>query len=94
VRNCAPDLDEEMAAAQANAAREQIQEKARTVDWTKVARRGHRLRRGLPAVRREDAGRQVLPRMRRRACRRRRPAADADTRRGDAEVCPECGARY
>jgi len=33
--NCAPDLDEEMAAAQAGAAREQIHEKARTVDWTK-----------------------------------------------------------
>jgi membrane protease subunit (stomatin/prohibitin family) len=33
--NCAPDLDEEMAAAQAEAAREQIQEKARQTDWTK-----------------------------------------------------------
>lgn len=33
--SCAPDLDEEMAAAQAEAAREQVQEKARTVDWTK-----------------------------------------------------------
>ena len=33
--NCAPDLDEEMAAAQAEAAREQIQTKAREVDWTK-----------------------------------------------------------
>lgn len=32
---CAPDLDEEMAAAQAEAAREQVQEKARTVDWLK-----------------------------------------------------------
>jgi hypothetical protein len=32
---CAPDLDEEMAAAQAEAAREQIHEKARTVDWTR-----------------------------------------------------------
>ena len=33
--NCAPDLDEEMAAAQTEAAREQVHEKARTVDWTK-----------------------------------------------------------
>lgn len=33
--NCAPDLDEELAAAQAEAAREQIQQKAREVDWTK-----------------------------------------------------------
>jgi len=32
---CAPDLDEEIAAAQAEAAREQVVEKARTVDWTK-----------------------------------------------------------
>src|SRR4051812_29054831 len=33
--NCAPDLDEELAAAQAEAAREQVQTKAREVDWTK-----------------------------------------------------------
>jgi hypothetical protein len=33
---CAPDLDEEMAAAQAEAAREQVQTKAREVDWTKA----------------------------------------------------------
>jgi len=33
--NCAPDLDEEMASAQAEAAKEQIQTKAREVDWTK-----------------------------------------------------------
>src|SRR5258706_8808685 len=32
---CAPDLDEEMAVAQAEAAKEQVGEKARTVDWTK-----------------------------------------------------------
>jgi hypothetical protein len=32
---CAPDLDEEMAAAQAEAAREQVQLKARETDWTK-----------------------------------------------------------
>lgn len=32
--NCAPDLDEETAAAQAQAGREQMIEKARTVDWT------------------------------------------------------------
>src|SRR5258706_633846 len=32
---CAPDLDEEMSSAQAEAAREQIHEKPRTVDWTK-----------------------------------------------------------
>lgn len=31
---CAPDLDEEQAAAQAAAAKEQIQQKARDVDWT------------------------------------------------------------
>jgi hypothetical protein len=33
--SCAPDLDEELAAAQAEAAREQVQTKAREVDWTK-----------------------------------------------------------
>jgi hypothetical protein len=33
--SCAPDMDEEIAAAQAEAAREQAFEKARTVDWMK-----------------------------------------------------------
>jgi len=33
--SCAPDLDEEMASAQAEAAREQVQQKAREVDWMK-----------------------------------------------------------
>jgi predicted amidophosphoribosyltransferase len=32
---CAPDLDKEMAAAQAEAARDQVHEKARSVDWLK-----------------------------------------------------------
>ena len=32
---CAPDLDEELASAQAEAAKEQVFEKARSVDWTK-----------------------------------------------------------
>ncbi len=32
---CAPDLEKEMAAAQAEAAREQVHEKARQVDWLK-----------------------------------------------------------
>jgi hypothetical protein len=32
---CAPDLEEEMAAAQAEAAKEQVIEKARSVDWLK-----------------------------------------------------------
>ena len=32
---CAPDLEEEMAAAQAEAAREQVHEKVRQVDWLK-----------------------------------------------------------
>jgi hypothetical protein len=32
---CAPDLDEEIASAQAEAARDQVHEKAREVDWTK-----------------------------------------------------------
>ena len=32
---CAPDLEQEIAAAQAEAARDQVFEKARTVDWTK-----------------------------------------------------------
>ena len=33
---CAPDLDKEMAAAQAEAAKEQIQQKVRAVDFTKT----------------------------------------------------------
>ena len=62
--NCAPDLDEEIAAAQASAAREQVIEKLRQVDYL-GQRDLAQVAPAPPQVRRQDAGRQILSRLRR-----------------------------
>jgi hypothetical protein len=92
--NCAPDMDEEIAAAQHEAAREQIHEKARTVDWTK----GKNLGQVSGAVCREcgakaqggkfcpDCGASLNPK---RAC----PGCGHECE-GAAKFCPECGERF
>lgn len=91
---CAPDLDEEMAAAQAEAAREQIQEKARSVDWTK----SRDVSRVSGAVCREcgakttggkfcgECGASITDKRKCNGC-----GHEAE---GAAKFCPECGERY
>jgi hypothetical protein len=91
---CAPDLDEEMDAAQAEAAREQIHEKARTVDWTKQ----RDVRQVSGAVCPDcgaktqggkfchDCGAALSPK---RAC-----AQCGHEAEGSPKFCPECGQRY
>ncbi len=92
---CAPDLDEETAAAQAEAAREQVHEKARTVDW--LADRD--VARANPAACRScgakvgsakfcpECGTATGPAKRR--CNQCGHEAE-----GAAKFCPECGTRY
>jgi membrane protease subunit (stomatin/prohibitin family) len=91
---CAPDFDEELAAAQAEAAREQIHEKARTVDWT-TARDVQQV---SGAVCREcgaktqsgkfcqECGATLSPK---RACGQCGHEAE-----GSPKFCPECGQKY
>jgi len=80
--SCAPDMDEEIAAAQAEAAREQAFEKARNVDWMKGrdlgAVTGGRARLAAPRSARPSSARSAaLPRSRRRAATPAAPSSKA-----------------
>lgn len=88
---CAPDLDEEMASAQAEAAREQVQVKAREVDWMKdrdVATQsgavcpqcGAKTQGGKFCV---ECGQSLVPKKTCKKC-----GAQAE---GSPKFCPECG---
>ena len=92
--NCAPDLDEEMASAQAEAAREQIHEKARTVDWT----RQRDIRNVAGAVCKscgaKTQGGKFCPECgeavnAKKACQECGHEAE-----GSPKFCPECGQKY
>ena len=88
---CAPDLDEEMAVAQAEAAREQVHEKARTVDWTKQRDVAQVTGALCPACGAKtqggkfcpECGANVAPKKSCGTC-----GAEAD---GSPKFCPECG---
>lgn len=92
--NCAPDFDEEMASAQADAAREQIHEKARTVDWTKqrdvatvsgavCSQCGAKTQGGKFC---QECGATLSPKKKCNRC-----GAEAE---GSPKFCPECGDKY
>lgn len=91
---CAPDLDEEMAAAQAEAAREQVREKARTVDWMKERDVATVTGAVCPACGAKtqggkfctECGANVTPKRKCGGC-----GAEAD---GSPKFCPECGGKY
>jgi len=92
--NCAPDMDEEMASAQAAAAREQIHEKARTVDWTKsrdVAQVSGAVCHACGAKTQggkfcQECGATLSPKKKCGQC-----GHEAE---GGPKFCPECGNRY
>ncbi|MBV9493457.1 MAG: zinc ribbon domain-containing protein [Acidobacteria bacterium] len=92
---CAPDLDEEMASAQANAAREQIHEKARTVDWTKSRDVAQVSGAVCPHCNAKtqggkfcmECGGALAPA--KKAC-----SGCGHEAEGSPKFCPECGARY
>ena len=91
---CAPDLDEEMAAAQAEAAREQIQQKAREVDWTKsrdVAKVSGAVCRQCGAKTQsgkfcQECGASLAP--------TRKCAQCGHEAEGSPKFCPDCGQKY
>lgn len=92
--NCAPDLDEEMAAAQAEAAREQVQERARSVDWLKERSVDKVSGAVCPSCGTKtqggkfchDCGATLQPKKSCSGC-----GHEAE---GSPKFCPECGARY
>lgn len=88
---CAPDMDEELAAAQAQAARDQMFEKAREVDWTKQRDLGTVTGALCPTCGSKTQGGKFCvecgtPLVTKRKCRG--CGAEAD---GSPKFCPECG---
>jgi hypothetical protein len=92
--NCAPDLDQEMAAAQAEAAKEQVQEKVRQVDWLKdrkvdqvsgvvCSACGAKTQGGKFC---NECGAQLQSKTKCSKC-----GHEAE---GSPKFCPECGAKY
>ena len=91
---CAPDLDEEIAAAQAQAAKNQVIEKVRDVNWTA----GRDLAQVAAAICPKcgaktqgskfcpDCGSSIAPKRKCAGC-----GAEAD---GTPKFCPECGTPY
>ena len=90
---CAPDLEEEAAAAQATAAREQVWEKARTTDQTDGLDISAPRAAACPHCGAKAAGGKFCPECgkpmsTKRAC----PACNKQVAAG-AKFCPECGAK-
>ena len=92
--SCAPDLDEEMAAAQAEAAREQIHVKARTVDWT--ASRDVATVSGAVcgACGAKTQGGKFCPECGAPANAKKSCAQCGHEAEGVGKFCPECGQKY
>jgi hypothetical protein len=91
---CAPDLDEEMAAAQAEAAREQIHEKARTVDWTKSRDVGKVSGAVCPHCGAKTQGGKFCAECGGTLAASRACKSCGHEAEGSPKFCPECGGKY
>jgi hypothetical protein len=91
---CAPDLDEEMAAAQAEAAREQIHEKARTVDWTKSRDVAAVTGAVCPSCGAKTAGGKFCMECGATLAPKNQCGSCGHTAEGTPKFCPECGGKY
>ncbi|MEO8504708.1 MAG: zinc ribbon domain-containing protein [Acidobacteriota bacterium] len=91
---CAPDLDQEMAAAQAEAAREQVQAKAREVNWLEGKNVGQVTAVACASCGANvgnakfcpECGTAVKTKLKCRSC-----GCEPD---GSPKFCPECGERF
>ena len=92
--NCAPDLDEELASAQAQAAREQASEKARGVDWFAGKDVSKAAAAVCPRCGAKAQGGKFCPECGAPFVQKRRcPACGAEAE-GTPKFCPECGKPY
>ena len=92
--SCAPDLDEELAAAQAEAAREQVQLKAREVDWLKqrdVATVSGAL---CPSCGAKSQGGKFCQECGAAFSLKKHCAKCGADAEGQPKFCPECGQKY
>jgi Double zinc ribbon len=92
--NCAPDLDEEMAAAQAEAAREQVQTKAREVDWMKSRKVDQVTGAVCPGCGAKTQGGKFCQECGATLQAKKGCAGCGHEAEGSPKFCPECGQRY
>jgi len=92
--DCAPDLDEEMAAAQAQAAKEQVAEKARGVDW--LAERDVATVTGAlcPKCGAKTQGGKFCPECGAAIATKKKCQSCGAEADGAPKFCPECGKPY
>jgi hypothetical protein len=91
---CAPDLDKELAAAQAEAAREQVHEKARSVDWLKdrdIATQAAVL---CPSCGARTQGGKFCPDCGATLSPKKKCPKCGTEAEGSPKFCPECGSKY
>ncbi len=91
---CAPDLDEEMASAQAEAAREQIQAKAREVDWTKSRNVDQVSGAVCGSCGAKSQGGKFCPECGTAYSPKKKCTACGHEAEGTPKFCPECGGKY
>jgi hypothetical protein len=92
--NCAPDLDEEMAAAQADAAREQVHERARSVDWLKSRDVAQVSGAVCPSCGAKTQGGKFCHDCGAALQQKRACTSCGHSAEGSPKFCPECGGKY
>jgi RNA polymerase subunit RPABC4/transcription elongation factor Spt4 len=90
---CAPDLQEEMAAAQAEAAREQVIEKARSVDWLKGQDIANVSGAACPKCHAATQGGKFCPECGFALAQKTACGKCGASLEGSPKFCPECGAK-
>ena len=89
--SCAPDLDEEIAAAQAEAARKQAFEKARDVDWTKNRDLGQVTGAACSPAAPRRGGAKFCPECGTPTVQKKSCGGCGAEVEGSPKFCPECG---
>jgi predicted amidophosphoribosyltransferase len=92
--SCAPDLDEEIAAAQAAAARDQVQEKVRSVDYLAQRDLAQVASAICPACGAKTKGGKFCPECGASIAPKRKCASCGAEAEGTPKFCPECGTPY
>jgi hypothetical protein len=91
---CAPDLDEEMAAAQAEAAKEQVREKAKSVDWLAQRDVATMTAVACPSCGAKTQGGKFCPDCGAALSAKKKCAKCGAEAEGNSKFCPECGQKY
>lgn len=91
---CAPDLEKEMAAAQAEAAKEQVIEKARSVDWLKERDVATVTGAACPKCGAHTQGGKFCPECGTAIVQKSKCGKCGAEAEGSPKFCPECGQKY